>query len=210
MAKLEGDALIRHVIELHVKLRLTGELFDNSASDQRRSIVLLSLGAIGDFLRGTVGPEDGSVYKPLNQLIYALIDLERGKESELLGPAKISHRPRDPLAELAFRAFAAAAMDLLVLGKMPRKDAARRVATSLHRTGYRQSSGRAISAQQIEDWRDHFRAERPSEDEPTARFHRVKQQLLALHPSDPVSAAEHLLKHLPGAVPPKIPKKPPS
>lgn len=205
MLRIDEEALNR----LHKNLRFAGKLFDKSAADRGRTSVILSLTAVSDFFR-SIGGLDPLVQLPLHQLQYALNDLERGILPELLTPRKIDHRPPDSSSDAAFRALAAVAMDLLMLGKVSRKEAARRVARSLSNMGYAISPTKPITAQRVEDWRDRIREERPAEAPPTARFHRLKDQALQRFPQDPIAAAEFLLHRLPAVVPPRNPEKPPS
>ena len=113
------------LIELKDTLRLAASTFNESTTDQRRAAVLWYLGAIGDYLRAVLGPQEGAALTPLNQLVYALVDLERGKTAKLLRAAKVKGRPRDSAGQEGFRAFGAVAMDLLMEGMVPRKQAAR-------------------------------------------------------------------------------------
>ena len=145
---------------------------------------------------------------PLYQLNYALADLEHGKTPALLRASKVNHRPRDSAAQRAFRAFPAAAMDLLIDGGVQRKQAAQKVARILNGFGYRNDSGKAISGKQVESWRDRILRGAPVEDAQRAQFCWVKESLAGCE--DPISAANFLLKRLPGVIPPEIPRKLPS
>jgi hypothetical protein len=174
MVRIKGEALIQSVALLVKNLRFAGRLFDKSAADQGRVSVIFSLTAITEFLRSVGGPEDAVMYVPLHQLQYGLNDLEAGKVPDLLKPTPIEHRPPDSKADEAFRGFAAVAMELLILGKVPRKQAAERVARVLARMGYA-AGGKPITAQRVEDWRDRIHEECPAEYAPARRFDRVKR-----------------------------------
>ena len=194
---------------MHKNLQFAGKMFDKSAADCGRTSVILSLTAVSDFFR-SIGGLDPLVQLPLHQLQYALNDLERGILPELLTPRKIDHRPPNSSSGEAFRALAAVAMDLLMLGKVSRQQAASRVARTLSGMGYVSGRNKPITAQHVEDWRDHIFEERPAEYPPARRVHRMKDQLLRWFPEKPVAAAEFLLRRLAAVVPPRNPKKPPS
>ena len=139
---------------------------------------------------------------PLNHLLYALCDLERGKTLPLLKAVKVKHRAPDLLAQEAFRAFAAAVLDMLIEDGMARREAAQKVARILNNLGYRNGS-KKISANQVAAWRYRILRERRAESHAADRFHRVKEATRA-HKVDPIS----VLHRLTALAPPEIPRNP--
>ena len=199
---------LRRQRRLRQKLLSATEAFEQFP-DHRRQAVLVALGFIQDFLMDIYGPSDPKPLVTLRQLIYALYDLDLGATSPLLTPKKISHRSLDSLAKKSFRAFAAAAMELLVKAKVKRVEAARRVANALNQRGYRGVRNRRITANDVENWRDQLRVGSPVEDQAVARFRRLIDS--AATSTDPSLDAMKILEDLiPGVVPPQIPKKAPS
>ncbi len=211
MVKLDPhSAILARLERLRVGFNTAAKLFDQSAEDHGRVSILFAFNELDDFLRVIFGIRNTSIFIPLNQLRYALHDLERGKVVPLLKPKKVKNRPRDSAAKEAFRALAAVAMDLFVKGKVPRKQAARDVAKSLSEMGYVNGPGKPITGPLVEDWRDRMITERPSQYLPAARYHRMLAGLTSRFPNDPITAARYLLASIPGVVPPDNPKKPPS
>ena len=95
-------------------------------------------------------PNEVSLLLPLNELLYGLYDLDRGKVVALLGPTKVSHSPGIATSDELFRAMAAAAMTCLVeRTAMTRAQAAKDVARRLSRMGYKHPSGKEIKPAQI-------------------------------------------------------------
>jgi hypothetical protein len=202
--------ILVHLQRLNVGLRRAASAYDQSAEDAGRGSVLLTLHAVDDFLKVTLGIRDPSLFIPLAQLQYALHDLNRGKVVPLLAPKKVKNRPRDSTSREGFRALAAVAMELFIKGDVSRKQAARDVAAALSQMGYMNGPGKPITAKLVEDWRDRMTTERSTEYEPAGRFHRMRTKLLAMFPNDPSAAARYLLGRMPTTVPPDIPKKPPT
>lgn len=198
------------LLRLRLGLTAAAKHFNSSAEDHGRVGVQLALFELDFFLRGLFGTQHASIFMPLNQLRYALIDLDRGKVVPLLTPKKTKNRPKDSSAKEALRSSAAVAMELFMKGKVQRKQAARNVAKRLSEMGYEHSPGKQISAKHVEDWRDRMMTERPSEFEPAGRFHRLVPQLELRFRDNPLAAATYLLQQIAATAPPDIPKKPPS
>jgi hypothetical protein len=59
-------------------------------------------------------PEHPDWVIPLNQLLYGLRDLDRGKPNILFEPVKLDNRPPNTIADVIFRAIPAAAMTVLM------------------------------------------------------------------------------------------------
>jgi hypothetical protein len=201
MSSQASDPLVR----LKRELGKCADAFDPAAEDAGRASAIMSLVAIGEFLTAVFGT---GLSTPLRQLQYALHDLDGGKVVPLLEPMKVAHRPAQPVGIKGFRAVAAAAMELMIQAGVGRKEAARQVARKLSQLGYDDGPGRIITADRVEDWRDHVLTERPAEDVGAARFQRLKDRFAGCDPSKLKTGADLLLERLPLAVP--IPKKPPS
>jgi hypothetical protein len=187
-------------------LRMASGNFSLAAQDHGRSSVRIALVGIIKLL-ADLFPNEPSLQLPLNELLYALADLDRGKIAPLLKPAKVAHNPGNTLSEGLFRAIPAAAMDRLVAGKMSREEAARRVARSLSRMGYKNSSGAAITGAQVAKWRENMMAGRASEDPAVARYDLALRLVLGMQPAE---GAQFMLELLPDLSLPKIPKNPPA
>jgi hypothetical protein len=99
-------------------------------------------------------------------------------------------------------------MELMIQAGVGRKEAARQVARKLSQLGYDDGPGRIITADRVEDWRDHVLTERPAENVGAARFQRLKDRYAGCDRSKLKAGADLLLERLPLTVP--IPKKPPS
>lgn len=182
-------------LQLFSRLQFAAAIFDPSAPNVGRKSIILSLLAINDFLTA-VGIQDKAVHLPLNELIYALEDLNRGRVRPLIQKAKVAHRSKNSVAEEFFRTLAAAAMDLHMMEKVRRKEAARIVARELTKMGYRHPTAGPIKAQHVEDWRDRILEAAPRS-EPRRQFRRAKEAAMRPFPNQPVTAAKFLLKQLP-------------
>jgi hypothetical protein len=203
-----AEEILKRIVQLRQQLAFAAQKFEKSAPDGGRSSVHMTLRAFDEFLAAMFGTREPSVFIPLSQLQYALHDLDRGKVVSLLAPQKVGRRPRDPAAKDALMALAAASMELLIDGGVPRKHAARQVADDLHGRGYRNGVSKRISAQNVEDWRDRMRTELPSENAAVGRFRRMVASESQF--PDPVTAARHILDRISLVAPPEIPKKPPA
>lgn len=175
--------------------------------DHGRAGVRMALVGVIEFL-SELYPDKPSWAVPLNQLLYGLDDLDRGKVVPLFEPTKISSRPRDALSDELFRALPAAAMTRLVDGKvMSCNDAAREIVKQLARMGYKHASGRPITHGQIAKWREKMMTERASENKAVARYQLALEWVKDMKPRE---AVDFLLKSLSDLHPPNFPKNPPS
>jgi hypothetical protein len=139
-------------------------------------------------------PNEPSFAFPLNDLLYSLFDLDHGKVVPLLRPAKIANSPGNALADELFKAIAAAAMTRLVEGKvMQRKQASQDIVKRLKAMGITHLSGKAITANQIEKWREKMMRELASENQAVARYEFALKYVSGL---EPVPAVEFLLDSL--------------
>lgn len=180
---------------LFSSLQFAAAIFDPSAPSAGRKSAIFFLVAINDFLLAA-GLQDKSIYLPLNELIYALEDLNRGRVRPLLQKAEVAHRSKNSVAEEHFRTLAAAAMDLHMTEGMPREKAARLVARELTKMGYQHPTAGVIKGKHVEDWRDKI-SEAAARSELKRQFRRAKEAAMRPFPNQPVTAAKFLLKQLP-------------
>jgi hypothetical protein len=188
------------VLQLLSTVELASALFDPSDPKAGRKSIIIILRALNDLLIAVDAQKPS--HAPLNELIYALADLDRGRVSPLLRKTKVRHRSKNSIADEFLRTFAAAAMDLMMQEK-PRKVAANRVASELTKMGYRHPTRGAIRAQHIEDWRDEISQE-GRRSERRMQFCRVREEALAHPPDRPFDKAVFLLERLPAAFPPRV------
>jgi hypothetical protein len=103
-------------------------------SDARERVRVALVGLIR--LISDIFPNEPRFALPLNELLYGLIDLDRGKVVPLLSPTKTPNNPGNALADELFRAIPAAAMTRLVEGKlMNRLPASKDIVKRLNRMG---------------------------------------------------------------------------
>jgi hypothetical protein len=188
------------VLQLLSTLELASALFDPSDPKAGRKSIIIILRALNDFLIAVDAQKPS--HAPLNELIYALADLDRGRVSPLLRKTKVKHRSKNSIADEFLRTFAAVAMDLMMQEKLPRKMAAKRVAGELTKMGYRHPTRGAIRAQHIEDWRDEISRE-GRRSERHMQFCRVREEAVTHRPDRPFDKAVFLLERLPAAFPPR-------
>jgi hypothetical protein len=151
-------------------------------------------------------PDAPTVLLPLNELLYALNDLDLGKVVPLLTPTKVSHSPGTALSDILFRAIAAAAMTCLVdRTTMSRHEAAKDIAKRLSRGGFAHPSGKEITPNQITKWRETMMTELASENRAVARY---RAALDWVKDKEPQAAVQFLLDALPDLSPATNPKKP--
>jgi hypothetical protein len=96
-------------------------------------------------------PNESRFALPLNELLYGLMDLDRGKVVPLLSPTKTPINPGNALADDLFRAIPAAAMTCLVDGKvMNRIPASRDILKRLNRTHQLLGRQRSVGKRRIQ------------------------------------------------------------
>jgi hypothetical protein len=122
--------------------------------EAHREAAMLSLTAVIDFLNSVDDCHREQLGKPLVKLFVALDAVRHGKRSPLLEPAKQGGRPADTDFEAGYKAWAAAAMTLLMNNGLRQEEAARKVAREMSRSGYRLPGGKAPSARAVRGWRD--------------------------------------------------------
>lgn len=199
--------LTPELVRLHHKLQFATKEFRSRAGNERRPAVRIVLNALSDFL-GNVYALDQDLRLPINELLYAIDDLDRGKVVALLKPAKVDHRPPNPLSNGLLRADAAALMDIYQQDKMTREQAASQAAFKLNELGYRNENGQRIAAKEIENWRDQMKERQGKEDIAAAQYAKLLSELKSKYPNEPKKAAQFLLDVLPDMIPPTIPANP--
>jgi hypothetical protein len=174
--------------------------------DVRKSLAIALVGAI--HLISAMHPNEPSFMRPLNELLYGLMDLDHGKVVAFLKAAKVPHSPGNSLADELFKAIPSAAMTCLVDARlMTREGAAQDIARRLARAGLEQLSGKPITDRQIKKWRERMMEGLPSESFAVARY---RWALEWVKNWEPRAAVEFLLRSLIDLTAPKNPKNPPA
>ncbi|MFY9836128.1 MAG: hypothetical protein WAK55_06595 [Xanthobacteraceae bacterium] len=142
----------------------------------------------------------------LDQLLYGLKDLDRGKPNVLFEPVKLDNRPPNTIADVIFRAIPAAAMTCLMRKDgIKRAEAAETIARKLRKLGYKDRSGAAIKTAQIAQWREEAMARRPKEQLAARRYRDALNEVKGMTPEEAVT---YLLASLPNLPPPHFPQNP--
>jgi hypothetical protein len=119
-------------------------------STQPRLAAIQSVKAVASFL-DQVGLHDKGLTVPLTATIAALEDLDAGTVSEIVRPATIEGRPRNPSMPQGAQAIAVHAVELLLTKRMPIDQACRKVGWEMRQAGY-QFKGSRSDAQIIKGW----------------------------------------------------------
>jgi hypothetical protein len=212
MATSQGRATTTRSAELAAallsvsqKLQMASKNYSAGPSANRRAAVRISLIAAIE-LMSDLFPNEPSFPLPLNQLLHALADLDRGKVAPLLERTKVSNSPGNSLSSELFRAFPAAAMTRLISSKlMSRNEAAREIAKRLSRMGYKHSAGKPITAARVAKWRDKMTTELATENLAVARYEVALKWVIGM---ETPAAVEFLLDSLTDLFPPDFPKNP--
>ena len=150
-------------------------------------------------------PEHPDWVIPLNQLLYGLRDLDRGKPNILFEPVKLDNRPPNTIADVIFRAIPAAAMTVLMKkARVKRTEAAQTIAGRLNKLGYIDRSGGPIKGIQVAQWREDIMAQRPRE----LAARRYLDALKEVEALEPQEAVTYLLNALVSLPPPHFPQNP--
>jgi hypothetical protein len=206
MDEIRMEPLMAALVKLSVMLQVSKYQFRPDAADHGRSGVRNALIAVIDLIT-EVFPDRADLVSPLNEVLYALEDLDAGRVVPLLQRAKITNRPPTALATRLFRSMAAVLMDLNQQAGLPRRGAAEKAARDLNRLGHRDEAKQRITATQLETWRDHVKAPPSAKDPGAQRYSLVLRYLQRLFPDKPQEAAKFLLDALPDLQAPKIPGK---
>jgi hypothetical protein len=194
----EGE-LHRAMYFLAVALKIASA-YDPSRPDHGRASVGMALTGVIHLI-AVLFPNQPVLPASLNDLLYALRDLDHGRVALLLEPAKVDHNPGTPLRDELFRAFAAAAMTRL-MEVMKLDEAARLVARQLFALGYRSAKGE-YKASQVEKWREKVRTERAAEHLGARHYQAVLTQV---EPLEARVAAEFLFDCMTTLYPPSFSK----
>jgi hypothetical protein len=170
--------------------------YDPAAADHGRSSVIVALIGVIEFL-SVLCWNAPAVPAPLQDLLQALVDLDRGTSNPLFTRAKSNSagRPPSSLAEELFRAMVAAAMTKRVDDpQMSLELAARDIARRAIALGYPEAK---ISHGQIAKWREKMM----EGDFESRAVQRYRLALELVKDRGPVDGAEYLLSHLPALYP---------
>jgi hypothetical protein len=209
MDEIRVEPLIAGLVKLSVMLQVSKYQFRPDAADHGRSGVRNALIAAIHLISEAL-PDRADLIEPLNQLLYALEDLDAGQVVPLLQPAKIMNRPPVALATRLFRSMAAVLMELNQQAGLPRREAAERAARDLNRLGYSDEAKQRITATQVENWRDNVKAPPSANDPGAQRYSFTLRNLQTLFPDKPQEAAKFFLDVLFDLQAPTIPGKLPS
>lgn len=102
--------------------------------------------------------------RPLIALLGALVDLDQGIRSPMLTKVKAGNAPTTRMLDRFDRAYAAAAMQCLMMSGLGREGAAKRVAKAIEGRSYAQGHGRDLW-RVVARWRDDLRAPRADPEE---------------------------------------------
>lgn len=196
----------RNVFRLMKSLVLARESFDPSAPDHGRKAIYQALLATITFVSET-NPDRPDLLQPLQEMLYALRDLDRGTVHPLLEPVSIAHRPPNSNSDELFRASAAILMELKIQQRIGRMVAAELVARRLNERGYRNGHDR-LTGKHIAAWRDMARQGTGASDLGGQRYRFVLERLKASFSGNPENAFAFYLDVIPDLHFPDILKKP--
>jgi hypothetical protein len=185
---------------LGTHLQIASE-YTPAAPDHGRSSVIVALIGVLEFLSALCWRAP-NLPLPLQDLLQALVDLDRGTSNGLFEPSKGRGRPPTRLAEELFRALVAAAMTKrLEDSEMDLDFAARDIKRRLVALGYPDGK---IEHKQIAKWREKM-MEGDLESRAVQRYRLALDLVKAL---GPVEGAAFLLGHLPALHPVGFTKNP--
>lgn len=180
--------------------------FDSSAPDGDRKSMCQVLLAVVQYVTEII-PERPDFAQPLQALLHALSDLDRGRVLPLLQALSIDHRPPDPVSMRLFRADAAVLMQLKFEEGNKLASAATIVCRKLHQLGYRDREQR-ITAKQIVAWRQAVMGAGDATDVAAERYRFVLKMLAGRFPGDPKAAFDCYLDMMADLDPAHILKNP--
>jgi hypothetical protein len=188
--------------ELQMKLQIAGG-YDPTAADHGRSSARIALIGVLEFL-AVLFPETPTLPLALQDLLQALVDLDRGTPNPLFERSKARGRAPIPLSEDLFRAIVAAAMTKRMEGpEISRELAARDIARRLSELGYQPER---IQFGQIEDWRDKMM----EGDFTSLAVQRYRLALKWVESKQPIEGVKFLLGNLPALYPANFSKNRPT
>jgi hypothetical protein len=120
-----------------------------------------ALSAVIEFVEKIDPVEGTSICGPLKLVLEALTELEFGRVTPLVTPAKSgAGRQRDRMARVAMKGMAAADISALMKLGLSREDAAKKVAAKLRENKVKIPGKRVLSWRTIAQWRDEIRSQR--------------------------------------------------
>ncbi len=152
--------------ELLAGLEQAETLFRQDVRTSGRQGARYAVFEVVKFLLALVGDEDYpaeapsfSLPMPLLALAVALSDLDKGVPSPMLKAAKAGNATTTGSLDHLYRAFAASAMECLMMSGLSRADAARMVSKAIEGRSYAQGFGRDLW-KVVARWRDDLHAPR--------------------------------------------------
>lgn len=190
------SGLLGEILNLTLLLRASQARFDPDAPDHGRAGVKNALIAFQWFV-ARVCPNGTELVLPINELLYALEDLDRGRLAPLFHHVVTGGRHPTGLSAKLFRSIAAVLMTLYQDEKMGVDDPASAVARKLNRLGYRDDGNQRITGDQVNAWRNEVRATK-GKNTPGGKQYRTTLSMLSKQfPSDPKGAVRLVLSSLP-------------
>ncbi len=160
--RLEIEADYRELQRKHLERQLWGALreYEKGDADARREGVLLALAAVLDHVHNDLRVDRAAI-RPLDDLCDAIWDADRGARNELLKPRKVEHRPPLSSRKLALMRAVAIAIDLRMMARDSKEEAARQVARKVKSFGIKLGGKRGTPDWKIiTEWRDRLSAAR--------------------------------------------------
>jgi hypothetical protein len=186
-------ALLRADLEVGLALYRRGDIAGRRLGTARQlAVVVRLIGCITD-------AADPHLLVPLQHLVLALTDLDKGVRDELLRPIKLGHQGAVPTQRQGFRLRAAVAMEMLMGSGEKKLVAANTVARRLASVSL---EARPLTGTMVENWREQVMTA-PSRSLPAERYRRMLQELALRYPNDLRGAAEALLRQMLAAKPTK-------
>lgn len=187
---------LKDILELTFLLRASQVMFDPDATDHGRTGVKNALVAFQWFV-ARVCPNGIELVLPINELLYALEDLDRGRLAPMFHHVVSGGRHPTALSMKLFRAMAAVIMTLYQNPKMRVDDPASAVARKLNQLGYRDDGNKRITGAQVNAWRNEVRSTKGKNTLEGKRYKTTLSLLLKQYPSDPKGAVRLVLSSLP-------------
>jgi len=117
-----------------------------------------ALGYVCGFFRRFGDIEEAGFNRPLETLLIALVDLERGTLPALLKPRRAGHAPSMSYAKQALVIHAAVALEELMNLGLRRAAGSQAVAREIKLAGISLTGRKPVTAERVVDWRDQLNA----------------------------------------------------
>lgn len=187
---------VQDILKLTFLMRASLAMFDPDGPDHGRKGVKNALVAFQWFVARCC-PDGTDLVLPINELLYAIHDLDNGRLSPMFHHTVSGGRPPTAFSDKLFRATAAVLMTLYQDPKLGDGDPATMVARKLNRLGYRDDQKKKITGVQVNAWRNEFRSSKGRKTTEGQQYQRTLSELSKLHPSDPKSAIRLVLSTMP-------------